>query len=113
MRDFYNNTNSKETIVDDFGTKQKIVEGVSTFSLNPRNGKSEIKKIKSIIEAKAPKHLIRVKLKSGRNFISSPAHKTLVWSKGRVVHKKMLELHKDDKFFTSQNIIFCRTLGGK
>ena len=106
MQELYNNTISNEVVVDDFGTKQKNVDGISTFTLNHNNRKSEIRKIKSIIKVKAPKHLIEVKLKSGRNFISSPHHKVLVWSNGKVVTKKALELCKDDNFFASHKIDF-------
>lgn len=104
LQDFYRTTNSNEIIVDDFGTKQKTVEGISTFALNPKSGKSEIKKIKSVIKVKAPKHLLKIKLKSGRGFISSPMHRVLVWSNGNIQTKKMLELHKDDKFFVSRKV---------
>ncbi|MCK4415589.1 MAG: DNA polymerase II large subunit, partial [Thermoplasmatales archaeon] len=107
MQDFYHETDSGEIIIDDFGTKQKTVEGISTFALNPQNGKYEIKKIKSVIKVKAPKHLLKIKLKSGRSFISSPSHRVVVWSNGKIVYKKMLELQKDDKFFVSHSIDFC------
>jgi DNA polymerase II large subunit len=107
MQDFYHETDSSEIIIDDFGTKQKTVEGISTFALNPQNGKYEIKKIKSVIKVKAPKHLLKIKLKSGRSFISSPSHRVVVWSNGKIVYKKMLEIQKDDKFFVSHRIDFC------
>jgi DNA polymerase II large subunit len=98
MQDFYHDIKSEEIIVDDFGTKQKNVEGISTFALNLQNGKTEIKKIKSVIKTKAPRYLLKVKLKSGRSFVSSPSHRVLTWSNGKIEHKKVLELHKDDKF---------------
>jgi len=104
LQDFYCTVDSSETIVDEFGTKQKTVEDVCTYALNPKNGKSEIKKIKSVIKVKAPKHLIKIKLKSGRSFISSPMHRVLVWSNGNIQTKKMLELDKDDKFFVSHEV---------
>jgi DNA polymerase II large subunit len=106
MQDFYHKTDSSEIIIDDFDTKQKTVEGISTFALNPQNGKYEIKKIKSVIKVKAPKHLLKIKLKSGRSFISSPSHRVVVWSNGKIVYKKMLELQEDDKFFVSHSIDF-------
>ena len=76
----YNSIDSSETIVDDFGTKQKIIRNIDTFSLNPTNGKFEYKKIKSITKARAPRHLLKIKLRSGRDFISSPYHRVIVWS---------------------------------
>jgi len=106
MQDFYHKTNSREVIVDDFGTKQKKVNGFNTITLNPKNGKSEIKKIKSIIKIKSPGHLIKIKLKSGRSFIASPLHRVLIWSNGQVIRKKILELNNHDKFFVSQCIDF-------
>jgi len=106
IQDFYLDINSSEVIVDDFGTKQKNVDDVNTFALNPRNGKSEIKKLKSVIKIKSPKHLLKIKLKSGRDFISSPLHRALVWSNGKIAIKKMIEISKDDKFFIPHSIDF-------
>jgi len=106
LENLYSSTNSKEEIVDDFGTKLKDVKNINTLALNYKNGKSEVKKIKSIIKVKAPKHLIKVKLKSGRDFISSPFHKTLVFSNGKIVNKRVAQLNMDDKFFVPNKICF-------
>jgi len=104
LEDFYSKINSKERIVDDFGTRLKNVEGIGTFALNYKNGRTEVKNIKSAIKVKAPKHLLKVRLKSGRDFISSPSHRALVLSNGDIVYKKMLQLHKDDKFLVPHKI---------
>ncbi len=98
LENLYSKINTKESIVDDFGTKLKNIHETFTFAFNSRNGKTHIKRIKSIIKIKAPKHLIKVKLKSGRDFISSPSHKTLVISNGNLIHKKIIQLKKDNKF---------------
>lgn len=104
LQDIYNSINSIETIVDNFGTKQKLVQDINTFALNPINGKFENKKIKSIIKSRAPRHLLKIKLQSGRDFISSPYHRVITWSNGKITNKKTLELNKDDKFFIPKKI---------
>lgn len=104
LHNLYNSIDSSETIVDDFGTKQKIIRNIDTFSLNPTNGKFEYKKIKSIIKARAPRHLLKIKLRSGRDFISSPYHRVIVWSDGKIINKKAVELHKEDSFFIPKKI---------
>ena len=98
LEDFYSNINSKEKIVDDFGTRSKNVNGFNIFALDYTSGRTEIKNIKSAIKVKAPKHLLKVKLKSGRDFISSHNHRVLVFSDGNIVNKKMVQITKDDKF---------------
>ena len=59
----------------------------------------------------APRFLLEVTLKSGRCLISSPSHRALVLSNGKVVYKKMLQLHKNDKFFILNNIDFYERRG--
>jgi len=104
LEKLYQNNNSKERIVDDFGTKMKKVNGLKTYSLNPKNGLTEIKEIKSVIKAKSPRHLFQIKLSTGRDFIASPYHKVLVMSNGKITRKKIIELKKDDNFFISHNL---------
>ncbi len=104
LKDFYSNVDSKEKIVDDFGTKLKKVNDFSTFALNHESSKTEIKNIKSVIKIKAPRHLIHVKLKSGRDFISSHNHKALVLSEGNIVNKKMVQITKNDKFLVPHKL---------
>jgi len=106
LEDFYSKINSEEKIVDDFGTKLKNVEGISTFALD-KNGRTKIKNIKSAIKIKAPNHLLKVRLKSGRNFISSPSHKALVVSDGDIAYKKMVQIQNDDKFLVPHKIDLC------
>ena len=103
IKEIYENTLSKESIVDDFQTKMKKVSGLNTYSINPENGITETKKIESIIKAKSPKHLFKIKLSTGREFIGSPHHKVMVLSNGAIVRKKLVELEKTDKFFISHN----------
>ena len=100
----YNSIDSSEIIVDDFGTKQKIIQNINTFALNPLNGKIGYKKIKSIVKTRAPKYLLKIKLQSGRDFISSPYHRVLVWSNGKIINKKTVELNKNDKFFIPKKL---------
>ncbi|RLF59121.1 MAG: DNA polymerase II large subunit [Thermoplasmata archaeon] len=104
LEELYQNNISNEIVVDDFGTKQKNMQGICAYSLNSISGKFEVKEIKSIIKSKSPRHLIKVKLKSGREFISSPYHRVLVWSNNKIQRKKTLELEENDKFFTPQKI---------
>jgi DNA polymerase II large subunit len=101
IQQFYSNIKTDEKLVDDFGTKQKTVEGVKTYAFNLSNGKSEIKNINSVLKIKAPKHLLEVSLKSGRKFIASPLHRVVVNSNGKIVTKKIVELQHDDKFLIS------------
>ena len=104
MQDLYNTVECKEKIVDDFGTIQKNVKNVDTFTINYKNGETELKKIKSIIKTKSPRYLLKVELKSGRNFISSPSHSALVINNGVITKKKILQLKKYDKFFVPHKI---------
>jgi len=104
IKELYENIISNERIVDDFDTKLKQVNGLLTYSLNPETGFTENKKIKSIIKAKSPTHLFKIKLSTGREFIGSPYHKVIVLSNGILVRKKILELDKDDQFFISRNL---------
>ena len=104
LENLYNNSNAKETIVDDFDTKQKNIQNIFTYALNPSTRKFENKKIKSIIKTKSPRHLVKIKLQSGRDFISSPNHKVIVWSDEKLSRKKAIELQKDDKFFVPKKI---------
>ncbi|MDH7506847.1 MAG: DNA polymerase II large subunit, partial [Candidatus Thermoplasmatota archaeon] len=106
IKQFYCDVKSDEKIVDDFGTKQKKVEGISAYAFNFSNGKSELKNITSVLKIKAPKHLLKIKLKSGRNFIASPFHKVVVFSDEKIVTKKIVELKHDDKFLTYNNLNF-------
>jgi DNA polymerase II large subunit len=106
LEKLYQKINSNETIVDDFGTKQKNIHDIATFALNPINGKFEHKKIKSIIKTRAPRHLLKIKLRSGRDFISSSNHKVIVWSDEKIINKKALELNKNDYFLIPQKIDF-------
>ncbi len=104
IQDLYNKINSDEAIVDDFGTKQKIVNDVRTISFDPNNHINILKNIKSIIKSKSPKHILKIKLKSGRSFSSSPYHRVIVWSDGKLVNKKVVELTKNDKFLSSNTL---------
>jgi len=106
LQNLYYDTTTNEKVVDDFGTKQKTVEDVKTFAFNPQNGKSELRNINSVLKIKAPKHMMKITLKSGRNFTGSPMHRVMVLSNGKVITKKIVELQKDDKFFVSNKIDF-------
>ena len=106
MEKFYTKINSKERIVDNFGTKLKVIKDINTLALNQKTGKSEVKKIKSVMKIRAPKHMLKVKLKSGRSFVSSPSHKTIVFSNGEIINKKVVQLRNDDKFFVPHQINF-------
>lgn len=104
IKDIYDSIKSNETIIDDFQTKLKKVKSFSTYSFNPKTGFTEKKNIKSIIKAKAPNHLIKIRLSTGREFIGSPYHRVLVYSENKFVRKKLIELNKNDKFFISYNL---------
>ncbi len=106
IQGIYDNAKSEETIVDDFQTKMKKISGLKTYSFNPKNGLTETKKIKSIIKAKSPNHLLKIRLSTGREFVGSPYHRTLVLSKGKFERKKLIELEKDDKFLLSNKLDF-------
>ena len=106
IKQFYYDIKSDEKIIDDFGTKQKKVKGINTFAYNFLKGKSELKNITSVLKIKAPKHLLKIKLKSGRSFIASPLHKVVVFSDKKIVTKKIVELKPNDKFITFHNLNF-------
>ncbi len=101
LQDLYNQTPTPETIVDDYGTTQKTITGIKTFSLNKKNGTTETKNITSIIKTKAPHHLLKITLQSGRTFTGSPYHRTITWSNGHIKTKKLLEITTADKLLTS------------
>jgi DNA polymerase II large subunit len=104
LQDLYKNTSSQEHIVDSFGTTQKQVNGIRTFSCNPYTGKTEIRKVLSVLKTPAPRHLVKVTSKSGRTFTSSPAHRIVVWQNGELKTKKIIEATSDDCFLISQKI---------
>jgi len=105
---FYHGEKSSEEIVDDFGTTRKAVEGIKTYALNPENGKFEVKDIKSVIKAPAPLHMVKVRTKSGREFVSSPEHRIVTWSNGRIRNKKIVELESEDKLLVPEHLEFQR-----
>jgi len=104
ISELYKKILKDERIIDDYETKQKPITKIKTLAINPNTGKTESKNIKSIIKIKSPRHLVKVELKSGRSFTSSPSHRTLVWSNGKIKNKKILQIDKNDKFLVSQNI---------
>jgi DNA polymerase II large subunit len=104
LESLYRDENSHEEVVDDFGTTRKTVEGIKTYALNSENGRFELKEIKSVIKTPAHSHLVKVRTKSGREFVSSPEHRTVVWSNGRLKNKKLLELDDEDKLLVPENL---------
>ncbi|MDI6884894.1 MAG: DNA polymerase II large subunit [archaeon] len=104
LESLYRGENSHEEVVDDFGTTRKEVEGIKTYALNTENGRFELKEIKSVIKTPAPLHLVRVRTKSGREFASSPEHRTVVWSNGRIRNKKLLELDDEDRLLVPESL---------
>lgn len=104
LQDLYKNTSSQEHIVDSFGTTQKQVNGIRTFSCNPHTAKTEIRKVLSVLKTPAPRHLVKVTSKSGRTFTSSPAHRVVVWQNGALITKKIIEVTSDDCFLISQKL---------
>ncbi len=107
LSDLYEQTNDMERVIDDYDTKEKTLQGLSTFALNPQNKAFEIKKIKSVIKTKAPRHLLSVRLGSGRTFVASPYHRLLIHSKGNTICKKIIELAKDDQLYISSQLPVC------
>jgi len=106
IKELYKSIKSKETIVDDFQTKLKKVEGLKTYSFNHQTGQTETKNIKSIVKAISPNHLVKIRLSTGREFIGSPYHRVLVYSKGKLIRKKLVELTEEDKFLISHKLDF-------
>jgi len=104
LESLYNSENACEEVVDDFGTTRKRVEGFKTYALNPEDGRFELKQVKSVIKTPAPAHLVSVSTRSGRSFISSPEHRTMVWSNGKIHHKKILELDAKDKLLIPKKL---------
>ncbi len=113
LEDLYNSTvysEDSEEIVDDFGTSQKMVRGVLVHAINPANGKLEVKSVKSVIKAQAPSNLVQVTSNSGRVFLSSPEHRTIVHSDNDFDDhcgfgfKRILELDDGDKLLVPGRI---------
>ncbi|ODS42626.1 MAG: hypothetical protein MSIBF_04810 [Candidatus Altiarchaeales archaeon IMC4] len=103
LGDFFESVSGGK-IVDDRGTIEKGVEGISTFALNPATCKFEKKRVVSVIKTPAPEHLVEVRTKSGRIFTSSPEHRLLVNSDGNIVFRKVLELKDNDGLIVPQKI---------
>jgi len=103
-----NGENAHEEVVDDFGTTRRTIEGIKTYALNPENGQFELKEIKSVIKTPAPAHLVRVRTRSGREFVASPEHRTTVWSNGnangKIRYKKVLELDDKDMLLVPEKL---------
>lgn len=108
LESLYHGEKSSEEIVDDFGTRRKTVVGIKTYALNPENGKFEVKDIKSVIKTPAPWHLVRVRTKSGREFVSSQEHRLVVWSNGGIRNKKIVELESEDRLLVPEQLEFQR-----
>lgn len=108
LEDLYNSTvyseGDSEEIVDDFGTSQKVVRGVLVHAINPVNGKLEVKPVKSVIKTQAPSNLVRITSRSGRVFLSSPEHRTIVHSDNGFEFKRILELDDGDKLLVPGRI---------
>jgi DNA polymerase II large subunit len=96
LQELYNQTDGEENIVDSLGTTQKLVKNLHTFSCNPLSGKTEIRKILSVLRTPAPRHLVKVTLKSGRTFTASTAHRMVVWQKNKLVSKKIIQITQKD-----------------
>jgi len=104
IQELYDITSSQENIVDSFGTTEKKLKDIRTFSYNPSSGKAEIRNILSVLRTPAPRHLVQVILKSGRTFISSPAHRIVVLQNGILKTKKIIEVTSNDFFLSSQKL---------
>jgi len=102
LQELYHQMISKETVVDSFGTTEKQLENIRTFSCNPHTGKTEIRKVLSILKTPAPRHLVKVTLRSGRTFTASPSHRIIVWQDGLLITKKVIETTSDDYLLTSR-----------
>ena len=96
IKEVYETLNAEESIVDDFGTVEKRVNGLKTLSFNHGMGTFEERKIKSVIKIPSPGRLIELKTRSGRSFSSSGEHRIPVYSNGRIEVKKVKELDGSD-----------------
>ena len=95
IKDLFLHSNNPGIVVDDFGTVEKKVGGIAVPSLNPNTGKFEIKNIKSVMRTPASEHLIRIKTKSGREFICSSNHLMPVF-KNKLKTKRAFEISDND-----------------
>ena len=104
LESLYRAANEKEKVVDDFGTTRKTVPGKKTYALNPETSQFELKEVKAVLKTPAPAHLLEVRTKSGRKWVSSPEHRMTVWSNGTVSSKKLLELTEGDKLLLAATL---------
>jgi DNA polymerase II large subunit len=102
LRELYDRTQTQEKIVDSYGTTQKQVKNTHTFSCDPLSGRTEMRKVLSVLKTPAPRHLVKVTLKSGRTFTSSPSHRIVVFKNNQLTKKKIFELTPDDHLLTSR-----------
>ncbi|HIH28570.1 MAG TPA: DNA polymerase II large subunit, partial [Thermoplasmata archaeon] len=113
LQELYDSTPAHEHVVDSFGTTMKQMKNTHTFSCDLDSGRTEIQKILSVLRTPAPRHLVKVVLKSGRTFTSSPAHRMVVWKNNKLTNKKVIEITPEDHLLTSrvvqqeENDIIC------
>ena len=104
LQELYEQTTTKEVAVDSFGTMQKQVKNIQTFSCNTLSGKIENRSILSVQKTPAPRHLVNVTLKSGRTFTASPAHRMVVWQQDKFDTKKIIEITTDDSLLITKSL---------
>ena len=104
LQELYNQAAGEERIVDSFGTIQKQLQNLHAYCCNPHSGKIETQRILSVLKTPAPRHLVKVKLQSGRTFTSSPYHRIPVWHDGRLSTKKIIEINPDDFILVSKSL---------
>lgn len=103
LEHIYNETHIREQVYDRLGAVGKGLTHIHAVALNPKTGKFEVKKIKSIMKVPAPLHLVQIKTKSGRQLIASPDHRMPVFS-GALNFKKVVELCENDKLLTPMRL---------
>jgi len=104
LQELYNSTQTQELVVDSFGTTQKQVKNIHTLSCNPQSGRTEIRKVLSVLKTPASRYLVKVTLRSGKTFTSSPAHRMVVCQKNTLTNKKIIEITPNDCLLISQTI---------
>jgi len=102
LQELYDSTQAQELVVDSFGTTLKQVKNTHTFSCDLRSGRTEIRKVISVLRTPAPRHLVKVTLRSGRTFTSSPAHRMVVWQNNILTNKKIIEISPEDYLLISR-----------
>jgi DNA polymerase II large subunit len=78
--------------------KKEAIDPILVYSFNKNSGKITTTQISNVVKIPFASRLIKFKLTTGRVFNTTLDHPVLVYSKGKVVEKRAIEVLDKDKF---------------